>query len=142
MGRLILASHGGLADGMRSAAEMILGDDVEISAYSLSTWQTPDAIYAEVARELAQANGDCVIVCDIKGGSVHNRLLDLCTAPNVYLLTGMNLTMVLELCMLAPDHKNANAIPEILTAAKDNICCYASEVLKAMGNAKEEEDLW
>lgn len=50
MSKLILASHGSLAEGMQSALKMILGDACEASAYGLDTWEQPQNILEEIKK--------------------------------------------------------------------------------------------
>ena len=45
MQNLILASHGSLAEGMLSAANMIVGDIEGVDAYGLDTYHSPQDIY-------------------------------------------------------------------------------------------------
>ena len=98
MRKLILASHGSLAEGMASAVRMILGDAAELSCFSLDHYVSPQEI-GEAVRGLVEAEPETrfLLLSDIKGGSVHNQLFPLCKRPNVQLVSGMNLSLTLEL---------------------------------------------
>lgn len=50
MGKLILASHGSLAEGMKSALKMILGESIQMDAFGLDTWEQPQAILEEIKK--------------------------------------------------------------------------------------------
>ena len=50
MSKLILASHGSLAEGMKSALKMILGESIHMDAFGLDTWEQPQAILEEILK--------------------------------------------------------------------------------------------
>lgn len=143
MKNIILASHGSLAEGMKSAVNMIIGDNCRVSAYGLDNWETPQNIRSQIEKELQEANvKDAVILCDIKGGSVHNCLLELCSTSGIYLFTGMNLSLVLELAILSPEADMKEEIKEIIEISKDSIQCFTKESLDNMKEKEGEDSLW
>ena len=100
MKKLILASHGSLAKGMKSAVAMIAGDTQDIEEYSLDEWKDPQVIRHELQQQINRGNGDeYILVTDIQGGSVFNELTRLCMDPRVVLLPVMSLPLVLQLKM-------------------------------------------
>jgi PTS system mannose-specific IIA component/fructoselysine and glucoselysine-specific PTS system IIA component len=142
MRKIMLASHGSLAEGMKSAAVMILGESFEILAYGLDTFITPQSILQEIRNEMELATEDeYLILCDIKGGSVHNCLMELCTLSNVCIVTGMNLSLVLELSILSPTVSLNEEIDEIISVSKDNIQCFNKKALENLLE-EEEDSLW
>lgn len=142
MRKLFLASHGSLAEGMHSAATMILGEKTNIQSYGLDHWETPKNILKEIRREVeASPDDDCLVLCDIKSGSVHNRLLELCCTSNVTLITGMNLALVLELALPQEDTLSAE-IESAMTLAKKNIMLFNIETLNKLKAQQKEEELW
>lgn len=141
MQKLILASHGGLATGMLAAMRMILGDGCAVQAYDLEHYETPQDILRAARQDVEQADGqDIVILCDLKGGSVANQLMTLCEAPNVSLVTGMNLCLALELAY--PEGGRARAVEQAVLLAKDNICAFDAGKLKELAAQRQEDELW
>lgn len=128
---IILASHGHLASGMKSAVEMITKDTEFIYCYDLDTYETPYAILNEL-----QGKKDCIIITDIFGGSINNTLLNLMNAN--LLITGMNLGLVLELCFHRNDECLEEYIETIITESNHNICF----VNRAKENFEGSDDLW
>lgn len=141
--RIILASHGSLAEGMLSAVDMILtsqGD--KVLAYGLDTYETPQEVKRLIVEEMAK-DKDCfyTVICDIKGGSVCNELMTLCSESNVCVISGMNLGLVLEVIMAFEDDNLKQTIQDLVTESKDGIEYFDYSVI--MGNKEEEEDeLW
>ena len=78
MAKIILASHGGLSKGMKDSVSMIVGDLAkDIETYSLLPGQNPEDFYQEVLKEVKESDEQILILCDIKGGSVHTALSKL-----------------------------------------------------------------
>lgn len=137
--RLILASHGSLAEGMLSAVEMIAGKQEKMRAYGLSTYQTPAKVREKVQEELDQYPEDhFLILCDIKCGSIHNILVELCADERVALISGMNLALVLTLS-LSPDMEKDQLIKS-MEEAKENLMYFDKETI--MSSNLEEDKLW
>ncbi len=138
--RIILASHGGMAAGAKDTAEMILGELPNVSTVSTTRDET-ESIVHPVERLLAGwPKDDAVFVLtDVLGGSVNNDLLGLVPRyPNLNLICGMNMSLILNLAALeeAPD---TDDLAEIMAQAREEIVdCGA-----ALQNAAlvEEDDL-
>lgn len=142
MRKLILASHGSLAEGMQSAARMILGAHAEgILAYGLDRWETPQHILTQVKAVMeAERSTEVTILCDIKGGSVYNQLLPLCEEERVCVFTGMNLNLVLEL-MMADGNDWPAERETAMRLAKEGIACFDKRTIEAVKDM-EEDSLW
>ena len=69
-----------------------------------------------------------MIVCDVKGGSVYNALLQTCNNERVNLISGMNMNMVLEL-VISNNSGNVN-IDHVLDSGKVGITLENSVTLK------------
>ena len=95
MRTVILASHGHLASGMKNTVEMILGEQEALKAFDAYT--TPECnVHDTLEAMLRQADGECVIVTDVLGGSVNKEAVVFAAQPGVRVITGMNLTLVAE----------------------------------------------
>ena len=95
MRTVILASHGHLASGMKNTVEMILGEQEALKAFDAYT--TPECNVHDTLAMLRQADGECVIVTDVLGGSVNKEAVVFAAQPGVRVITGMNLTLVATL---------------------------------------------
>ena len=96
MRTVILASHGHLASGMKNTVEMILGEQEALKAFDAYT--TPECnVHDTLEAMLRQADGECVIVTDVLGGSVNKEAVVFAAQPGVRVITGMNLTLVATL---------------------------------------------
>ena len=120
MAKIILASHGELSKGMLNSLTMIVGDLANsIETYSLYPGENPND-YAQTLKERFQnGNTHYIIVCDIKGGSVYNTLVQTCIYDHVDVLSGMNMDLVLEL-VLANNSGNLD-LNQVINNAKNVI---------------------
>lgn len=143
MSKLILASHGSLAEGMQSALRMILGETAnEVAAFGLDTWDQPQAILEQIQKLREESKEEFIVLCDIKGGSVCNCMMQLCAEPNVCVISGMNLGLALELAMLSPETRCGEVIKELFEEAKKGIQYFDSSVIEKLEEGSESDELW
>lgn len=132
--KIILASHGALAKGMKDTLDMIVGNQVSIQAYSAYDEENVDFasdISQQITREI---NEQFIIVTDVMGGSVNNAMTELVLRyKNVFLITGMNLPLVLSLATYSGDI-DLKALDELVQEGKRGLI----NVNKMVESAKEE----
>ena len=127
MAKIILASHGGLSKGMKDSVSMIVGELAkDIETYSLLPGQNPEDFYQEVLKQYHIEAKECeeqiLILCDIKGGSVHTALSKLAVLDNVMVFSGMNMGLVLDAVMKGLNGKLELAeANDLIEAAKDGM---------------------
>lgn len=120
MAKIILASHGELSKGMLNSISMIVGDLANgIETYSLYPGENPNDYVQTLKERFQNDNNHYIIVCDIKGGSVYNSLVQTCIYDNVDILSGMNMNLVLEL-VLANNSGNLD-LNQVIDNAKNGI---------------------
>lgn len=144
MSKLILASHGSLAEGMKSALKMILGESIHVDAFGLDTWEQPQAILEEILKiRRSDPEEELVVLCDVKGGSVCNCMLQLCTDPKICVVSGMNLGLALELAMLAGGVSCKEEIKRAIKETNEGIQYFDHTETKRLTETEEEGDaLW
>lgn len=143
MSKLILASHGSLAEGMRSALKMILGESCEASAYGLDTWEQPQNILEEIKKLRKEfPEEEFIVLCDIKGGSVCNCMMQLCEDSNICVISGMNLGLAIGLSMIPEGMKCADMIDGLMEEAKAGMEYFDSSVINHLNGKEGEDELW
>lgn len=137
MAKIILASHGGLSKGMKDSVSMIVGDLArDIETYSLLPGQNPEDFYQEVLKEAKKCEEQILILCDIKGGSVHTALSKLAILDNVLVFSGMNMGLVLDAVMKGLNGKLELAeANDLIEAAKDGMT-----VMNGMTSEDEDDE--
>ena len=135
MAKIILASHGELSKGMLNSVSMIVGElSKDIETYSLYPGENPSDFAMELEKQIQKSKERFIIICDIKGGSVYNALLQTCSNDNVDIISGMNMNMVLEF-VLANSSGNLD-LEKIIDNAKEGIILQNSSLM----NKKIEEE--
>lgn len=101
MNQIILASHGGLAEGARDTLSMVLGDVSNIHVVTLAR-DDKEPISKEIERLIASFDADdAVYVCtDMLGSSVNNSVVELMNnGAKITVISGMNMPLVLSLAV-------------------------------------------
>lgn len=136
MAQIIIATHGGLSRGMLDSLHMVAGGAADgIETYSLELGQNPNDYYEELRERIAASDEQFIIMCDIKGGSVHNALFRLTELPNVVLFSGLTMGMALEIALTARDGLDADAAQRVLDAAREGVTVTVGGAI-----AEEDED--
>lgn len=121
MSRVIFASHGGLSKGMKDSVSMIVGDLAKnVETYSLLPGENPEDYYQELYKQANESNEQILVLCDIKGGSVHTALSKLAVLDNVVVFSGMNMGLALDI-VLRHAHLSEEELQEIIENARDGI---------------------
>lgn len=98
MRHYILASHGHFAQGIYESVQIILGkqDNVHIICGYVDGNTDVKELIDEVMRQIPAE--DAIIACsDLLGGSVNNELMKYIQRERFYLMTGMNLPLLMNL---------------------------------------------
>lgn len=132
MRHFIISSHSHLAEGMVSALELIVGKIDNLSFYNAYTEEETgdnEHFKEKIMREINSIpkEDDIIIVTDMFGGSVNNELLELCKIKNCYLVTGMNLLLVIGLCLGSEEEPINEQIHRLVEEAKTGII-YCNEL--------------
>ena len=121
MSRVIFASHGGLSKGMKDSVTMIVGDLTKnVETYSLLLGENPEDYYQELYKQANESNEQILVLCDIKGGSVHTALSKLAVLDNVVVFSGMNMGLALDI-VLRHAHLSEEELQEIIENAREGI---------------------
>lgn len=121
MSRVIFASHGGLSKGMKDSVSMIVGDLAKnVETYGLLPGENPEDYYQELYKQANESNEQILVLCDIKGGSVHTALSKLAVLDNVVVFSGMNMGLALDI-VLRHAHLSEEELQEIIENARDGI---------------------
>ena len=138
MKRILIATHGKMASGIRYTAELIVGQVAEID--TIDAYVTPEDNVEEKFREYFQKyEQDRIIVfTDLMGGSVNQKLVEYSKKENVTLVTGTNLPVLMQV-MLADDDVTDDEIQEYIEDARNELQMVCLEEKKPAVNEVKEE---
>jgi fructoselysine and glucoselysine-specific PTS system IIA component len=136
--KFLIATHGSLSAGVKSSLDIIIGamDNVFlIQAYVDENVPVED----ELNKVLEQVSDEdeLVIFTDILGGSVTNQALQYALRPNVYIISGFNLPLVIEVIMAENDRPVHEIIEESIQNAKEQMV-FVNKLISAEN--KEDTD--
>lgn len=138
MRRLVLASHGQLAEGMKNSAQLIVGKSTEIftiCAYieeGISLESQIDEVFSVFTE-----SDEIIVITDIFGGSVNNEFMQRLQKGNIWLISGMNLPLVVQMAMLDDEDSIRGKIEEVLDSVNDMIC-FCNPMIEEISRVKEE----
>ena len=126
MNHVVLLTHGEFSKGIAQSCEFILGNVPDLKALSI-TMETSMEQAADMLREAVESFGNqkVIVVTDMAAGSTTQAALRIIPEyENVYLLTGLNLGLLIGLLMTdLTDQKEENVklLKSIAAQAKDTI---------------------
>lgn len=121
--KLLLVSHGGLAEGMADVLNNFLGGG-GASWACVSLEGGVDHLRQGVEEFLGTcAEGEQVIVCsDLLGGSANQTVMPYVSErPNTFLVAGMNLPLALQLNLLGGADVTADELREMIEESRQAI---------------------
>ncbi len=120
--KILLVSHGRFAEGIVSAAEIIMGkqDNLAfINAYTSDV--TYEEQFAEYMQSVDLSTDKLIVVADLFGGSVNQKTMKLVDMKDAILVTGLCLPMLLELLMLNEESATLERVRQIVETAKTGL---------------------
>lgn len=107
----ILVSHGDLAKSMLGSAQMIVGEQENVSAFGLHPTDDIGSLKDMIQTEIEKVESE-EIICftDLFSGSPFNAVVGLMSQYSIRHITGMNLPLVLEAFMLRLNEENTREV--------------------------------
>jgi mannose/fructose-specific phosphotransferase system component IIA len=144
MNHIIILTHGDFCEGIAQSCSFILGDIADIRTISIRMDSSIDSVVAALDQMVTE-NGDepVVVATDIPGGSTSQAALRILPDHrNMYLVTGLNLGLLLELAVmdLGEDREeNLSMLREAVEEIKEQLLLLNDTIECADENATEED---
>lgn len=117
--KIILVSHGKLSAGMLHSVQMIVGENADLSCMGMLPGEHYQPMVDAVEQQLKEhPDTQYIVVADLLGGSVCNGMTTLTGYPNMKLVAGMNMGLVIGL-LLTPGALSDEEIDARIMEAKD-----------------------
>jgi PTS system mannose-specific IIA component len=109
---MVLVTHGRLADEFIAATEHVVGMQQAMKSICIGPDDDMEVRREEIVRAVEAAeDGDGVIVLtDMFGGTPSNLAISLLDKPNVEVIAGMNLPMLIKLAKIRDSKSLAEAV--------------------------------
>lgn len=131
MRQFIIASHAHFAAGINESVSLLSGERDSVRTLSMYVDGNND-LAAAAAKMLDETpEGDDLVVCtDLFGGSVNNEFTSIVQRrPNTYLVTNMNLPLLIQLLFAEEGRDTAEVIREIC-AADDTRVKFVNDLIE------------
>ncbi|MBI0005962.1 hypothetical protein FPQ14_03100 [Gilliamella apicola] len=123
--KIVVTSHGELCEGILSSYQMIAGDISQFISVKLDDKGISDfsSRLTTVLDEQTMKNEVVIVLSDIMGGTPYNETFRYMLAnPNkVYLMAGLNLSMLIQAATIINEPNIDEAINSILEAGQASI---------------------
>lgn len=117
--RIILITHSAMAAGMKKTLEFIAGDSGVVDAIQAYTVdQDPEVRLQELLEQYREDK--VIILTDVFFGSVNQMCVPYINRE-VFLMTGVNLPLVLELLDAEPEQIDQACLEELVQKARDGL---------------------
>jgi fructoselysine and glucoselysine-specific PTS system IIA component len=122
MRKYLIATHGSFAAGILSSLEMIAGKNENIStleAYTDGNKSIDGQIDSFI--EKLESSDELIIFTDLMGGSITNQLLKYILRKNTYIVSGVNLPLLLDITLAETDIPASEVIESAIENAREQI---------------------
>ncbi len=123
MKNLVLITHAGFAAGIISSLELVMGPVANVGYVSITAKETIEEITAMIRAEIEKtgAGHPTVLISDIAGGSTTQAALKAAAErEHTYLITGLNLGLLLEAAMMDLDEDDAGNMSKLQQAIENS----------------------
>lgn len=139
--KFILASHGGLAEGLLNSINMLLGPQEEIEAYALLPEEEPERLYERLEAAIRDdGDGEVFFFTDLYFGSPFNRVVELARTRDIYHITGMNLPILIEALVARNGGASCEGVLNAAMSVSGDCIKDVRSLLAEDGSAEDEEE--
>ncbi|HEY4326675.1 MAG TPA: PTS sugar transporter subunit IIA [Mucilaginibacter sp.] len=137
--KFLIATHGTFAAGIKSSLDIIIGamDNVFlIQAYVDENIQVETQI-KEVLEQLNDED-ELIVFSDIMGGSITNQVLQHLLGPNVHVVSGFNLPLVIDILL----SDTATPAEEVINTSIENAreqMVYVNKLLATQNTSADND---
>ncbi|KUO71850.1 MAG: hypothetical protein APF77_07000 [Clostridia bacterium BRH_c25] len=116
MHNIIMVTHGAFAEGIKSSAELILGEQGNVFCVSVTEKETVSEVQAMIEEKITafDQHNPIAVLTDIIGGSTTQAAIKcISNHEQLYLISGLNLGLLLEIITLDLDSDAAGNVTKL-----------------------------
>lgn len=127
---IVLVTHGRLADEFRSALEHVIGPQQQIETVTIDPKDNIDSRRNDIIQAVKRVDSGkgVAILTDMFGGTPSNLAISVMNSPNIEVVAGINLPMLVKLATVREECPLAEAVNQAQLAGRKYIN-IASRVL-------------
>ena len=131
--KILVMGHGRFAEGIKSVANIIVGDLSEVTF--MNTYVDDIDFHIELDNYFSE-NKNVLVLTDLFGGSVNQAIIQYITKVNIDVITGINIPLILEILISNTTGNNLD-FRQIISSAKEQIV-YVNDMLENLNNEEGE----
>ena len=131
--KILVIGHGRFAEGIKSIANIIVGDLSEVTF--MNTYVDDIDFHIELDNYFSE-NKNVLVLTDLFGGSVNQAIIQYITKENIDVITGINIPLILEILISNTTGNNLD-FRQIISSAKEQIV-YVNDMLENLNNEEGE----
>ena len=131
--KILVIGHGRFAEGIKSVANIIVGDLSEVTF--MNTYVDDIDFHVELDNYFSE-NKNVLVLTDLFGGSVNQAIIQYITKVNIDVITGINIPLILEILISNTTGNNLD-FRQIISSAKEQIV-YVNHMLENLNNEEGE----
>jgi fructoselysine and glucoselysine-specific PTS system IIA component len=122
MRKFLMATHGKFASGIKTSLEIIAGTCDQV--YTIDAYMEDNkSVETEFLQVLSQISNEdeLIVFTDLAGGSITNQILQNALKPNVYVVAGVNLPLLIDVVLANSEIPTAEVIDAAILNAREQI---------------------
>lgn len=140
MKKIVIMTHALMAKGLKETAEFLAGDCNLISVCCFTEEQNPDQYLQKLLEDISPED-KLIVMTDLCGGSVNQKAGKCLEKKNFYLISGVNLPLLLELAVAGEETITPEYIRKSIMEAQKEIV-FVNDMLEACKENCEEGDFF
>lgn len=124
--KVFISSHGHFASGIKSSADILLGSSNNLTAFDAYVDQSSVEEHLTQFLSTVSEDDQVFLLSDIHCGSVNQAMYQYLDRPNTTIITGINLSLVLEL--LSNDTLSPEEVDEIVSSSREMLHVVKAEI--------------
>ncbi|EEQ57355.1 PTS fructose transporter subunit IIA [Clostridiales bacterium TF09-2AC] len=137
MKKILIATHGTFASGAESTVRFLMGNVGNITCINAYVDQDENLVET-LERYFAQIRPEdqVIVLTDIKGGSVNQKIVPYAVRENVFLVAGFNLPLLVALA-IAPEGITKDGIKQYIEDSRNQM-----ELVELDNQEGQDEDFF
>ncbi|MDH6367949.1 MULTISPECIES: PTS fructose transporter subunit IIA [unclassified Breznakia] len=136
MRHYIIASHGTFAKGIYESIKIIIGEQENVTIINGYVEDTNIEKQVKDAFDSISDDAEIIALTDVFGGSVNNEFMKCVGKENYYLVTGMNLPLLMQIFLADPSVDIATTLDQI-TSSVDTAPKFCNKLFEDVNDDDE-----
>ncbi|TDW16388.1 fructoselysine and glucoselysine-specific PTS system IIA component [Breznakia blatticola] len=136
MRHYIIASHGTFAKGIYESIKIIIGEQENVTIINGYVEDTNIEKQVKDAFDSIADDAEIIALTDVFGGSVNNEFMKYVGKENYYLVTGMNLPLLMQIFLADPSVDIATTLDQI-TSSVDTAPKFCNKLFEDVNDDDE-----